>query len=143
MSGVKFELTGLDEFEKTLVDMIEIKYPEEVKKILYEIADELKEEAKRRTPVGTENKSKSKKLINSWKVGRVKNVKGEFFIEVKNTAPHAHLIEDGHRIVGKDGSTHGWWEGKHMLLVSVKKLEERLEPRLQAWLNRMLEELSL
>lgn len=141
--SVKFELSGLDEFEKTLIDMIEVKYPEEVKKILYELAEELKEEAKRRTPIGTKKKSKTKRLANKWKVGKVRKANGEFYIEVKNTAPHAHLIEDGHMIVGKDGSTHGWWEGKHMLLVSVKKLEERLEPRLQAWLNKMLEELRL
>lgn len=141
--SVKFDLTGFDEFEKTLVDMIEVKYPEEVKKILYELADELKAETVKRTPVGTEKKAKTKRLANKWKVGRVRKHKGEFYIEVYNNAPHAHLIEDGHRIVGKDGSDHGWWEGKHMLLISTKQLEERLEPRLQAWLNEMLEELSL
>lgn len=140
---VDFKLSGFDEFEKTLVNMIEVKYPEEVKKILYELADDLKAEAVKRTPVGTEKKAKSKRLANRWRVGRVRKEKGDFYIEVYNNAPHAHLIEDGHRIVGKDGSDHGWWEGRHMLLISTKQLEERLEPRLQAWLNEMLEELSL
>lgn len=141
--SIKFDLTGFDELEKTLVDMIEVKYPEEVRKMLYELADDLKAEAAKRTPVGTEKKAKSKKLANKWRVGRVKKEKGDFYIEVYNNAPHAHLIEDGRRIVGKDGSDHGWWEGRHMLLISTKQLEERLEPRLQAWLNETLEELSL
>jgi hypothetical protein len=151
--SIDFKLSGFDEFEKTLVDMIEVKYPEEVKKILYELAEELREKAKEKTPVGTRKYfysggrkrkiRKSSRLRNSWKVGRVRQKNGEFFIEMYNNAPHAHLIEDGHRIVGKDGSDHGWYHGKHMLLVSTKQLEERLEPRLQAWLNEMLEELSL
>lgn len=141
--SIEFKLSGLNEFEKTLVDMIEVKYPEEVKKILYELADDLQSEVAKRTPVGTEKKAKTKRLANKWKVGRVRKEKGEFYIEVYNNSPHAHLIEDGHRVVGKDGSDHGWWEGRHMLLISTKMLEERLEPRLQGWLNEMLEELAL
>lgn len=150
---VKFDLVGFDEFEKTLVNMIEIKYPEEVKQILFELAEELKNDAVRRTPEGKKEYyysggkkvkiTKSKRMKNRWKVGKVKNIKGEFFIEVKNTAPHAHLIEDGHRIVTKSGKDVGFVQGQKVLLISVKKLEQRLEPRLQAWLNRMLEELSL
>ncbi len=143
MARVDYKLTGFDEFEKTLFNMVEVKYPREVQKILFELAEDLQTMTIEKTPEGTEKKAKSRRLKNKWKVGKVKQKNGEFFIELKNNAPHAHLIESGHEIVGKDGSSHGFWEGKQMLLISVKQLEERLEPRLKAWLDRMLGELSL
>jgi len=137
------EIKGLDAFERTLIKTLEIKYPEEVKKKLVELAEELKEAAQARTPIGPDKKPKSKRMKYRWKVGKVRKKGNELFIEVKNTAPHAHLVEDGHRMVTKDGKTVGYVEGKHMLLISVRQLEENLTPKLQAWLDQMLRELAL
>ncbi|MDF2546142.1 MAG: hypothetical protein K0R93_1040 [Anaerosolibacter sp.] len=133
-----FVIEGLDGFEKTLIDTLEKKYPKEVEKQLIRLAKELKDSVAAKTPVGTEKKTSSKRLKKNWRVGKVRKKGNELFIEVYNKAPHAHLVEDGHRTV--DG---GFVEGKHMLLISVKQLEQRLTPKLQAWLNQMLKELEL
>jgi len=138
-----YEIKGLDAFERTLLKTLEVKYPEEVKKKLLELANELKEDVAAKTPLGPGKKAKSKRLRYRWKVGKVRKKGKELFIEVRNTAPHAHLVEDGHRIVTPDGVTIGYVEGKHMLLVSTKQLEKRLTPNLQAWLNKLLGELVL
>lgn len=153
MANTRFDLVGFNEFERALVNAIEVKYPNEVKKILFELAESMQQEAIRKTPAGDKKYyysdgkkikiTPAKRMKRRWKVGKVKEKNGQFYIEVKNTAPHAHLIEDGHNMVTPSGRTVGYVEGQKILHVSVKKLEERLEPRLRGWLNRMLEELRL
>lgn len=140
---MEYKIEGLDAFERTLLRTLEVKYPEEVEKKLTELANELMEAAQARTPIGPDKKPKSQRMKYRWRVGKVRKKGDEFFIEVKNTAPHAHLVDDGHRMVTKDGKTVGYVEGKHMLLISVRQLEENLTPKLQAWLNQMLRELAL
>lgn len=153
MANTRFELIGFTEFERALVNAIEIKYPRQIEKILKELAEDTYNEAVRRTPAGDKKYyysdgkkvkiTPAKRMKRRWKVGKVKKKGGQFYIEVKNTAPHAHLIEDGHEMVTPGGRTVGYVEGQKVLHISVKKLEERLEPRLRSWLNRMLEELNL
>lgn len=143
--SVRFEFEGLDAFEKALVDTITKKYPEEAKKFLHQCGTELMEDAKKRTPVGTEKKAKSKRLANKWRTskGKKRRRNNEVYVEVKNNAPHAHLIEDGHRIVGKDGSEHGFCPGVHMLRTAAERMDKSFKPKLDAWLDRVLEELKL
>lgn len=143
--SVKFKFEGLDAFEKALVDTITKKYPEEAKEFLHECGKELMEDAKRRTPVGTEKKAKTKRLINKWRTMKAKKRRrnNEIYVEVKNNAPHAHLIEDGRRIIGKDGSEHGFKKGEHMLKNAAERMDKNFKYKLEAWLDKMLEELKL
>lgn len=143
--SVRFNFKGLDTFEKTLVDTITKKYPEEAKEFLHQCGKELMEDAKRRTPVGTEKKAKTKRLINKWRTLKAKKRRrnNEIYVEVKNNAPHAHLIEDGHRIIGKDGSEHGFKPGVHMLRNAAGRMDKNFKHKLEAWLGKMLEELKL
>ena len=48
----------------------------------------------------------------------------EYNIQVKNTAPHAHLIEEGHDMVTHDGRKVGFVPGKHILENSAIEFEE-------------------
>lgn len=142
---VKLEFEGLDAFEKALVDTITRKYPEEAKAFLHQCGAELMEDAEKRTPVGTEKKRKTQRLANRWRLTRAKKSRGqdEVFVEVGNTARHAHLIEDGHRIIGKDGSEHGFQPGVHMLKTAAERMDKSFKPKLDAWLDKVLEELRL
>lgn len=148
-----YEIKGLDAFEKSLLKALEVKYPQEVIKELSKLAGELMDNAKDKTRLGDKEfyyyKGKkvkvtaSKRMKNRWKVGKPKQIKGEWYIEVYNTAPHAHLFEDGHRMVTPGGEMVGFVQGKHILYISVKQFEEKLTPKLQGWLNKMLEEYSI
>lgn len=152
-----FEIYGFDAFEKTLFNMIEVKFPQEVEKVILQIAERLYDKAVARTPVGDgyhyrnwrgkrrrRKKPKSKVLKNRWKIGKVRRKRGEWYIEVKNSAPHAHLIEDGHKIKNrKDGPVLGFVPGQKMLQISVKEIEAELPGHLRGWLDRMMRELEL
>lgn len=143
--SVKFTFKGLDAFEKTLVGTITKKYPEEAIAFLDKCGQEILEDAKKRTPVGTEKKPKSKRLINCWKMTKAKKKRryDEIFVEVRNTAPHAHLIEDGHRIVTKNGEEKGFKQGVHMLKTAAEKMDKNFKLKLDAWLDKVLRELKL
>lgn len=143
-----FELEGLDEFEKQLINTIEVKFPKEVEKVLKNMATKLYTRVYGKTPVSDKEyfyykgsktkKTKNKHMKYRWKIGNVKKKRGQFFIEVKNTAPHAHLVEDGH--IAENGR---FVKGNKILEISTKELEKQLPSHLRSWLNEMLKELSL
>jgi hypothetical protein len=83
-------------------------------------------------------------MKNRWKIGKVRKRNGEFYIEVKNTSPHAHLVEDGHAVRNRpDGPILGFAKGRKILQISVSELEQELPDYLQNWLGQMLRELEL
>lgn len=88
-----------------------------------------KKEAKR-VKVRTGNYKKSIKR------GKVYEYDGAQAIRVYSTAPHAHLIEDGHRMVTHDGLEAGFVPGMHVFEVSGKGFE----PEFLADIDDMLDE---
>lgn len=68
----------------------------------------------RRVKVRTGNYKKSIKR------GKVYDYDGAFAVRVYSTAPHAHLIEDGHRMVTHDGREVGFVQGMHVFEVAGK-----------------------
>lgn len=131
-----FDLRGWDDFEKTLAETIEKKYPQEAKKFMRNQVNKLKKDVVNDTP---EDEGKLKK---SWKVS-VKSKKGNIKADIKNTDQKAHLIENGHEIVDKNGKSHGYWEGKHMLETNVEKKKADFEREVNEFLNEALRELEL
>jgi hypothetical protein len=101
--SVEFDTTELDQFTKDLLDLARVKLPQESKKFVR------KEQGKLRTRTRQKARSKvHKKTGNLFKnIDRSKvydngdDIVGKVYIRGgKGGAPHAHLIEDGHRIVG-------------------------------------------
>lgn len=72
----------------------------------------------------------------SIKRGKAYDYDGALAIRVYSTAPHAHLIEDGHRIVTHDGREVGFVQGMHIFEVSGKGFE----PEFLADIDDMLDE---
>ncbi len=131
-----YEIGGLDELEKTLLEMIEVKYPKELEKLLVQIAYELQGETKK--VQDTKVRRITGRLINGWRVGKVKKKAGEYYIEIYNNVEYAEHVEYGHRNRGG-----GYYEGAHMLEISLKKLEKRLTPYLKGWLDNFIKEHGL
>lgn len=128
-----FNIDGLDNFEKELVRILEQKYPKELKRFMRKQANDVKIQAVEDTPVD------EGVLVKGWKVStKHKKNKNEITGEIKNTAPHAHLIENGHELVNG-----GWWEGKHMLEKAVEKKKSEFEKELHIFLDDVLGELKL
>ena len=132
MASAVFDTRELDayarELERTARDA-----PQTQKKFMRQEGSKLlrrtKSEAKR-VKVKTGNYKKSIKR------GKVYEYDGAQAIRVYSTAPHAHLIEDGHRMVTHDGREVGFVPGMHVFEVAGKGFE----PEYLADIDDMLDE---
>ena len=88
------DVFGFDELEKAM-KQCEKNYPSQADAFLMAEGRAVNKRTKSLTPVRT------KKLLNSWRTKKVKLYKdGKVrVVRVQSTAPHAHLIELGHKIV--------------------------------------------
>lgn len=128
---------GLTEFEKNLETLI-ANMPKETKVILRKVG------TKARTIVAKFARSLIKKHTGnyhkSWKRGKVWQAEdGAYRIRVYNNAPHAHLLEDGHRIVGKDGSEHGFKQGYKVMDKANKEVEDQWDEILNTEIDKLID----
>lgn len=88
------DVFGFDELEKAM-KQCEKNYPSQADAFLMAEGRAVNKRTKSLTPVRT------KKLLNSWRTKKVKLYKdGKVrVVRVQSTAPHAHLVELGHKIV--------------------------------------------
>lgn len=132
MASAVFDTRELDayarELERTARDA-----PKTQKKFMRQEGSKLlrrtKSEAKR-------VKVKPGNYKKSIKRGKVYEYDGAQAIRVYSTAPHAHLIEDGHRMVTHDGREVGFVPGMHVFEVAGKGFE----PEYLADIDDMLDE---
>lgn len=134
-----FEISGLTEFERDLVRVIEQKYPNEAKAFMRKQANEVKNQAKSDTPEDTGYTKKRWKTATKGKKKASAN-----FIESKvtNDGELSHLLENGHMIKNQYGE-FGFYPGVHMLEKAVTKKEAEFDSELSAFVNKALGELNL
>lgn len=137
------ELHGLTELQRDLMKASK-NIPKEMPKILRKIGN------KGRTLVARRAKSKVKKLSGNyqkkWKRGKVfKGDNGEWVVRVINSSPHAHLIEEDHAQVTKDGRVVGVTRGKHVLKDGMREFETSgvIDDMISDWLDDLLEQNKL
>ena len=132
MASAVFDTRELDAYAKEL-ERTARESPKLQKKFMRQEGSKLlrrtKSEAKR-VKVKTGNYKKSIKR------GKVYEYDGAQAIRVYSTAPHAHLIEDGHRMVTHDGREVGFVPGMHVFEVAGKAFE----PEYLADIDDMLDE---
>ncbi len=131
----KIEIKGLDELQKAIKEVTR-KAPDRIEKKINEIGEEVRDEAKENTPVKTGN------LKKGFTAGKTINYGTVWKKEIYNDAPHAHLVEDGHRLISHKGEFWGWVHGSHMLEKTVAKKNKEIEPELQMWLMELYKELE-
>lgn len=107
---MSFEINGLTEMQRSLLDVAQRRLPKETKKVMRKAG------SKARTTVARKARSKVKKRTGNYhkkfKRGKVfVNQQGETVTRVINSSPHAHLIEDGHIQTDKDGREIGFVRG--------------------------------
>jgi hypothetical protein len=111
------------------LDMLERDFPKQAKAMLGKVGSKASAITKRKAKQLV--KERSGKFRRSIKRGKVwKGPDGQFYVRVYTSskiAPHAFLIENGHRIVGKDGSEHGFKEGVHVFEKAVKEMDIQFE----------------
>ena len=136
-----FEISGLNEFERDLLRVINQRYPNEAKKFMRKQANDVKNQAKRDTP------KDSGYTKAHWKVStKGKRTVTANFIESKvtNDAELSHLLENGHVIKNeRNGPVLGFAPGYHMLENAVTQKEAEFDRELNAFVSNALEELRL
>ena len=134
-----FDITELTNFEKNLVKLAHETMPKETKKFLREAGTKLRKKTLSKA------KQKVKKdtgyYFKSIKRGKVYiyKVNGALSIRVYSSAPHAHLIEDGHRQVTKDGREVGFVQGKHIFEDSEKQFAGEYYNDIQKLIDNVLD----
>ena len=89
---------------------------------------------------------KTGNLFKGISKGRAKKTKDNVLINVygkQATAPHTYLLNNGHIIVGKDGSEHEFKEGEHFLEKAQDKFIGEFENDVEDFIDRMLKEHNL
>lgn len=146
------DVFGFEELEKTF-KRFEKRYPNQADALLMAQGQAANKRTKALTPV------KTKKLRNSWRLKKVKTYKGGTVrvVRVQSTAPHAHLLEYGHKVyttggrkgkVGKYNAiqrgvrgikSHGSAEGIHMLEKGISEASNRFPRDAQKMLDKLIE----
>ena len=146
---------GFDELEKAFKKAVN-KYSEKSDALLIAGARLAQSKTKTDTPVG-----RTRKLRASWRVKPPKTYGQSRVVRVQSQAPHAHLVELGHRIVrggkirqrGRElnvvqrairGITVGGdVEGKHMLENAMKQVTTSFDNDVEKMMDRLLGDLEL
>lgn len=128
MSDDIFDFKELEQYEKQLLDLANEKMPRESRKFVNGEGTKLK----RITVQNAKNKVKkvTGKYHKSIKKGKAYIYKGNggFSIRVyasSKIAPHAHLVEDGHRVLDKDGNEKKYIQGAKVFDNSRKEFESQ------------------
>lgn len=153
MAKANKDVFGFDELEKAFARMKK-KYPNDADAMLMAQGQAVNKKVKSLTPV------KTKKLRNSWRLKKVKTYKGGNVrvVREQTTAPHGHLVEQGHEIV-RGGKTRvkgrklnrvqrsargitsgGRVKGKLMLEQSMKEAQSRFDKEADKLLDKLVEE---
>lgn len=118
-----FNARELQELEKEVLRLAK-KYPKETKKFLGKQGNELKKAVTKKAK--SKIKKKTGNYLKGVKRGKVyRGKEDEDRVRVYNSQPHAHLIEYGHVIKGKNGVEHGFKEGYHIMEESEREFRDK------------------
>jgi HK97 gp10 family phage protein len=118
MSDIEFR--GMDEFIGKL-SQVANEYADTTEKHLRKVGNKLKKDAKEKSPdSGVNHKHKIK---DEWH-SKVEGLQGkDLEYQLRNSAPHYHLVERGHVQKTKSGKIVGFTQGKHFFQQTVNDFQ--------------------
>lgn len=139
-----FDLSELDALNRKFLALAEEQFPKEAKKFVRRQG--AKVETRLRNAYKTKVKKKTGNLIAGVERGMPELRAGSWQIRVRNTAPHAHLIEHGHVMKNKNKKPilnamgqERWVDGKHVAADVVNAYKEVYPDEVDAFVDEMLE----
>ena len=99
--GIGFDISALDEYAESMLDYATKEFPKVTERFMKSEATKLKNKAKRKAKSSLKSQPTGN-YVDGFKAGKKVYEYGDtkYNIRVYNGAPHAHLIEYGHRMVG-------------------------------------------
>lgn len=137
-SGI--EAKGLNEFRKKMLKTIQDRLPKETEKFLRKAGSRGRTVIAKRAKAIV--KTKTGNYRKAWKRGKPYKRGGtdSYEIQIRNSAPHAHLIEYGHRIVAKGGRETGLYvPGKRVLEKGSREFESEYFNMVEKFIDDVLD----
>lgn len=142
MSGVEFDFSELGKFEKDLLDAAEsFENGKHAKAFLRSSAGKLRTRTLRAAKSSVNKKTGNLyKGIKKGKAYRYRLDGKTHAIRVYGGSPafHAHLLNNGHRIVDKHGNEHGWAKGHHFFEAGKNQYEGQYYGEVQKFVDELL-----
>lgn len=157
------DVFGFDELLKDF-KKVEKNYPNKADALLAAYGKATLKRTKALTPIGTKKLvNRKQRLYATWRLKKVKLYKNGTVrvVRIQSSAPHAHLVEDGH-IIARGGKTRergkklnavelsgrgitvsGRVEGKHMLRNAISEARSRFPSDAEKLLNELVAELEV
>lgn len=127
----KFEFGDIQKlaarFQKALDERVIERF---IQDFLLEMAYRAERKIKKRTPVDTGD------LRRNWQVGNVIRQGKNYIVEITNNTEYAPYIEFGHRT---GAELTKWVEGKFMMTISMKEIEQQLPKYLEKRMAELME----
>lgn len=139
MADFDIDMDGMDAFRENLV-ILERDFPKQAKSMLMKVGSKAaaitKKKARQLVKQKTRNFQRSIKRGKVW-VGN----DGQYVVRVYSNDPKKFLIENGHRIVDKNGKEHGFQEGLHVFEKSVKEMDSQFDSILVSEFEKLMNKL--
>lgn len=139
-----FDGGELDDLNAALLALAEKEFPAEAKKFVRRQGAKL--ERRLKNAYKAKVKKKTGSLIDGVKRDAPRQYEGSWQIRVKNTAPHAHLIEHGHVLKDRNKKPvvnalgqEVWVEGKHVAAQTVREYKALYPAEVDEFVDQMLE----
>lgn len=134
MEGLSLSVTGLDEMAERCRKISE-RYQYEVEETMIKSGNELKKEARKQTASAVDRITG--RLERSYTV-KVSGEGSATHADLYNTAPHFHLVENGHIQTDRNGNEIGFVPGRQMVPAAVRNYE----PTFYRNVEKLLDELG-
>lgn len=131
----ELKISGLDELTGSLAEAIN-KYPDMAEVSLKKMGNKLKREVVKKTKSTV--KQHTGKLVKGYKVSKVKGYGANMEVEFSGTAPHFHLVENGHNIVTETGKTIGFVPGGHIVKTVAADFDKTMSKEVDAMVDKIL-----
>ena len=147
MSDAVFDTAQLDQWAKDMLQIAETKLPKEAKKFLRKEGNQLRKEtikeAKNKVRADHKKPERYKSAVHyhkSIKRGRVYRYRGDLSIRAYSMAPHAHLLEYGHRLLSH-GKEVGVVPGVAVFETARKRFEQTFVDDCEHWIDEVMDKL--
>lgn len=135
MAGIKFK--NLDEYIQAMAKTGK-NADKKIRKFLNKQGKEFIEEAKDITPYRAGGK---RHIRDSYVSKQVQFVDKGYTKPITNKAPHHHLVNNGHRLVTKNGKVIGYVSGQRYIERTTESRRPKFEAETAAWLNELYKDL--
>lgn len=141
----EFQIEGLEELERDLTEAIK-KAPAQAEETLVKLGKEFKKDAKKKAERELKHVQRDKEhekyaIKRKWGHKLVDDNLGATAL-VWNSAPHFHLVENGHQLV-RGGKVVGFVQGKHIMEKTKNEYQDIVPERFEQMVDEILKESGL